>query len=108
MIEARIAWECEAAPVLDQLRIRKRDPVAKEREILDRRPPGDDTVDDVVRALGELGTCRQVGFGLGPIPITAVWEYWRLKGYDEVAVDLLTGAVLRGDRVYREKMSVTS
>jgi len=106
MTEERVAWECEAAPVLEQLRVRKRAPVAMEREILDRRPLYDDTVEDVMRAIHELGTCRQVGFAsLGPIPITVVWDYWRRKGVDDVASEILTAAVLRGDRVYREKWS---
>ena len=54
----------------------------------------------------QLATERQIGLGaVGPIPITAVWEYWRRKGVDDVAAEILTYAVLRGDRVYREKAS---
>ena len=100
MIEERLAWEFESAPIREQLRLRNRPPVPFERDILEREPPFDETVYDLLRALDELGTCRTHGLDISAIPITAVWSYWERKGYDPVTVEILTSATLAGDRKY--------
>ena len=42
------------------------------------------------RAFQELQTCRAVGFGaLGPIPLTAVWEYVDRYGLPDWTIDAL-------------------
>lgn len=102
MIAERIIWQLEAAPIQEQMKRRDRDAYPPEREVLDKKPDDDETVDDVLRALDDLSTCRQFiqGFGLGPIPILAIWSYWERRGLDPVAVQILTHATLEGDRVY--------
>lgn len=100
MIEARIAWEFESAPVREQLQRRQRNPVPFEAEILARRPAHDELVDDVMQAISDLGTERSIGMALGPIPITAVWSYWERRGLDAAAVQIMTSATLQGDRAY--------
>lgn len=99
MITERLEWEFESAPVREQLRLRARKPLPFEQEILDRCPDYDEVVADVLRALNDLDTCRPVGLAIGPIPITAVWQYLDRQGYDRGASAILSRAILDADRV---------
>jgi hypothetical protein len=51
-------------------------------------------------AFWDLSTCRQVGFGIGPIPLTAIWEYADRKGLDEGETDDLVDYMREMDGEY--------
>lgn len=52
-------------------------------------------------AFRELGTCRQVGMGLGPIPFTAIAEYFRLfLGDDETEFEEFCWVIRMMDRIF--------
>ncbi len=100
MMAERLEWEHEAAPILEQLRLRKRETKPFEKEVLDRRPPHDEAVDLGMRALFDLSTCRPVGMGIGPIPITAMWLWCSHEGLDADATAILARALRHADGVY--------
>ena len=50
----------------------------------------------------ELMSCRQIGFGLGPIPLTAIVEYGTIYGLDSEQLEDFIWLVLRLDTKYTE------
>lgn len=65
--------------------------------------PGEtDTDDFYLRSFWNLSTCRQVGFGIGPIPWNFIHDYARIKKLDLEASDLFIESILAMDRVYIE------
>lgn len=95
MMVERLRWEQEAAPVLEQLRLRDRDPVPWEREILDREPEVDQVVAFALVAFDELQTTR--GF-YGWIPVPEVRRWCREHGLDWTATEILTRAIHHADK----------
>ena len=51
-------------------------------------------------AFWRLTTCRQMGFGLGPIPWTAIQEYARINEFDDDHADDLEHHVMAMDSAY--------
>ena len=62
-----------------------------------------------IRAWHDLGTCRQVGMGVGPIPWTAVMQWAQIEGLDDEAARLLWEVIvfLECRRVEREEAKRT-
>lgn len=75
MIAARLAWEDEAAPLIEQLQRFAVAPNAKELAVLSAEPPLDAFLAAALHMFRELGTCRQLGWSVGPIPVTAIDTY---------------------------------
>lgn len=59
-----------------------------------------------LRAWGELGTCRPLGFGgVGPIPITAVWQWCEMEGLDPDAARIVREVIQHVDREFLERQA---
>lgn len=50
-----------------------------------------------LRAWSDLSTCRQIGMALGPIPITAIYEWADRKGFDDEAREIMTHVIRQLD-----------
>lgn len=50
-----------------------------------------------LRAWGELGTCRAIGMDLGPIPITAIWQWCAVEGLDREAAAVVRDVIRHAD-----------
>ncbi len=103
MIWAHLTWREEAAPIRRQLRLRKREPNSQEREVLERCPPMDAITAIGLKAFNETTTCRQIGFGLGPIPQSAIDAWCDRRGLDLEAADILADAVRYVDTIFLER-----
>lgn len=98
MIAARLAWEDEAAPIREQLSLKPRMPWPQELAVFERKPPDDPTIDLALVAFQRLGTERQLGFGVGPIPVTAI-EAWATRRFaDPLVAEFFVEALLVADR----------
>ncbi len=100
MMAERLEWEMEAAPILEQLQLRKRKPLPFEQDVLARRPPDDEAVELGMRAFKSVATERPVGMGFGQIPVTAIWQWCDREGLDPDAAQIMTRAILYSDGVY--------
>jgi hypothetical protein len=54
----------------------------------------------LLRAFDKLTTCRETGFGVGPIPWTAVDRYAERMGLDPEMTNVLEDVILALDRTY--------
>lgn len=101
MIAARLAWEDEAAPLIENLQRFNVPANAKEIEVLEREPHVDTMLAFALVAYREVATCRQIGFGVGPIPVTAIDAYFDRQvdreGLDRDLGDHLKQALLYAD-----------
>jgi hypothetical protein len=98
MIWAHLVWQDEAAPIQRQLdrRDRSSNPRAltdSEAEVMERRPELDEATAIGIRAWNAVSTCRSIGFGLGPIPQTAIDAWCDRRGLDLDAADFLSDAL---------------
>lgn len=59
-------------------------------------------------AFFELSTCRQVGFGLSPIPWSAIREYALTYGLDDVQTEDLTHHIRTMDEAFLKHHSRTT
>lgn len=60
------------------------------------------------RAFQELQTCRAIGFGvLGPIPLTAIWEYVDRYALPDWTIDAIFSldAAWRAEEAHRAQLS---
>lgn len=110
MILAHLDWSTEAAPILRQQRLNELRPDARpladsEREVLDRRPDVDPATSIGLRAWNAASSCRQIGFGIGPIPQTAIDDWCDRHLRDPIAADFLDGALRYVDNVILERAS---
>jgi len=104
MMMARLAWEEEAAPMLRQLELVGREPVAKEREVLDREPVNDPDVALAMDALHTASTCRALGYGVvGPVPQSAIDAWCDRRGFDLDSAEYLSAAIRYVDGVRMAK-----
>lgn len=62
-------------------------------QIEEAQPPRDYAVAQCVRAWHELGTERQLGFAVGPIPVSKVWAWCDRHGLDGEAEDVLVHVI---------------
>lgn len=53
----------------------------------------------------DLGSCRQVGMAVGPIPWTAINEYGKVYGFTEEQVRLCTWYIRELDTVYLKHLA---
>ncbi|TMQ02172.1 MAG: hypothetical protein E6J91_53375 [Deltaproteobacteria bacterium] len=56
-----------------------------------------------IRAWHDLGTCRGVGMALGPIPVTAIFAWCELEGFDREATMILRDVVRTADNERAER-----
>jgi hypothetical protein len=103
MMAAWLAWEDTAAPILRRLRRAEREPTRAELDVLEKRPERDPSVVFAIDAYHDVSTCRPVGFGVAPIPTTAIRGWCRQHGLDHDATEFLTGAIRYVDGRVREK-----
>lgn len=105
MILAHLDWSSEVAPIRNQMRIYEREPYDSEQQVLDREPPSDPAVSIGLRAWGAASSCRQIGFGLGPIPQDAIDSWCDRHLRDPQAAEYLEGALRYVDNVVLERES---
>ena len=72
--------------VLESGEKRKRKPRPDQLALLERGPELDAGCMILVRAYAELSTCRPVGMGPAPIPITVMWQWCDRRGVRDPAV----------------------
>lgn len=72
--------------------------------LLEKEPERDLAVQLCLRAWWETGTCRVVGMAVGPIPVTAIWEWCDRHGFDDEAREIMTHVIrqLDNDRAEAE------
>lgn len=105
MILAHLDWSEEASEPLRQMRIRDRAPYPSEQEILDRRPALDESAAIGLRAWRACSSCRAIGWGMGPIPQTAIDAWCDRYGLDLIAADYLSDAIRYVDNVILERQA---
>jgi len=105
MILAHLDWSEEASEPLRQMRLRKRPAKPSEQEILDRRPELDEATAIGLRAWRACSSCRAIGWGMGPIPQTAIDAWCDRYGLDLIAADYLTDALRYVDNVVLERQA---
>lgn len=103
MILAHLDWQTEAAPILNQMRIRDRAAYPSELEVFGRKPQSDAATTIGIKAWGAVSSCRQIGFGIGPIPQDAIDNWCDRHIKDPIAADFLDGALRYVDNVVLER-----
>jgi hypothetical protein len=60
-------------------------------------PPG---LDFYMRAFWQLSTERQIGFSVGPIPVSKIEEFGEKRGYDPITLDIFRHLIREVDAAY--------
>ena len=58
----------------------------------------------IFQAFWELDTCRSLGFGIGPIPWTAINKYADVHGLEQDLIEPFTEVIRRMDTAYIERV----
>lgn len=103
MILAHLDWSEEASEPLRQMRIRDRPAYPSEQEILDRRPDLGAAGAIALKAWGAASSERQIGFGLGPIPQSAIDRWCDRHVRDAAAAEYLSDALRYVDGVVLQR-----
>lgn len=72
--------------------------------ILDKEPEMDFQIARCVNAWHDLGTCRAIGMAVGPIPVTAVYAWCEVEGFDLESTRIVKTVIrhVDGERSARE------
>lgn len=99
-IVARLDWEDQAAEVrwsIEQGKKKRRPPTDDQTRFLSSKPDLDHGGFLIASAYAQLSTCRQISMGgIGPIPITAVWQWEDRNGVTDRAIRAHFEAVITG------------
>lgn len=73
-------------------------------EIAATEPERDHQITMCIKAWHELGTTRGIGMAMGPIPVTAIYVWCDVEGFDREATMLMKNVIrlLDNDRAERE------
>lgn len=105
MILAHLDWSTEAAPILNQMRIRERAPYESEQAVLNRRPDEAPAVSIGLRAWRAVSSERQIGMGIGPFPQSAIDAWCDRHVRDPIAAEFLGDALRYVDNVVLERQA---
>ena len=110
MIWAHLVWHDEAAPIQQQIGRRERGGKPREltnaeAEVMGRQPETDEATANGLRAWNAVSTCRQIGWGIGPIPQSAIDDWCDRRGLDLDAADFLSDALRYVDNLVLERES---
>lgn len=109
MILAYLDWQDEVAPIFRQLRLHKRQAVESEQEAIDRQPDLEAPELAIgIKAWRASSSCRHIGFGIGPIPQTAIDAWCDRFGLDLLAADILSDAIRFVDNVVLERQAAAA
>jgi len=103
MILAHLDWSTEAAPILEQMRIREREPYPSEAIVLARRPDLGAAGDIALKAWSAASSERSIGFGLGQIPQRAINDWCDRHVRDPLAAEFLSDALRYVDGVILQR-----
>lgn len=53
-----------------------------------------------MRAFWQLSTERQIGFSVGPIPVSKIEEFGEKRGYDPITLDIFRHLIREVDAAY--------
>jgi hypothetical protein len=100
MILAHLDWSERAAPILEQMRLREREPYPSELPVLAEQPDIGAAGAIALKAWNATSSERAIGMGVGPIPQSAI-DRWcdRHLGRDPIAADFLCDVLRHVDNV---------
>lgn len=99
MILAHLDWSERAGPILEQMRLREREPYPSELPVLAERPDLGAAGSIALRAWNASSSERQIGMGIGPIPQRAIDAWCDRHLRDPIAADFLTDVLRYVDHV---------
>lgn len=68
-------------------------------------PPRDAAMVLCLRAWNDLETCRSIGMGLGPIPVTAILQWCAAEGLDREATQVIRDVIRMADSQFMEQQA---